>query len=357
MENDHFDALTRALSTAESRRRTLRALGGTLLGGVLGSLAAFGLGEDAAAKAKKHGKRHKDHTRSGQVQAAGKKHKKHRHKNKDKDKDKDKPRSCGPGFRPCSNGSCMADKPGICCIDEEFCPGGRCRPRDGCCPGDRQCYGTTTCVGPNECCPTERKCADSKCFPKIGPCCPEQKTCDDGSCVAQNECCDDDPVPVCTGCGEVFCDNGSWRCRTTCQGDRICCLGVCIPPCTNGCGIDDGCGHCTEAPAGKVYCEGQDICVDACPDGQEFDSATCRCKPAGVCLDGPDSCTDSSHHPCGNHPYCHCLMSIEGDNACTSTTYPYQVTCTKDADCDLIWGPNLGICGACTQQCYHVCSP
>jgi hypothetical protein len=285
MEIDRFDALTRALSTTDSRRRTLRALGATLLSGVA---ATLGLGE--GTEAKKHGKRHKDSKQSGHVQAAGKHHKKHKHKDKHKDKHKpEKPRQCSPGFRLCSNGSCMADKPGICCSDEEFCPGGRCRPKNGCCPDDKPC-DDGSCVSQDVCCPGNRPCPDGGCA-LPGNCCGGEKQCiKGGQCYSKDTCCPN--KPACDECEEAVCENGEWTCRTTtCEGDKVCCLGVCIPPCANGCEIDDGCGHCTEPPVGKVYCPGKDQCVTRCGFAKRLDPVTCQCVPVGpICRPNHSDC-------------------------------------------------------------------
>ncbi|MFN8665448.1 MAG: hypothetical protein U0075_26445, partial [Thermomicrobiales bacterium] len=179
MDHESFDVLARTVMTnLGTRRGALRVLAGGVFGGVA---AHLGLDEQAAAKVKRHGRRPAGHKPDGQAQAAGKKHKR-KHKRNERNKPAP-PSSCGPGFRPCSNGSCVADKPGVCCLDEEFCPGGRCRASNECCQGDRLCSGTTTCVGPNECCPAEKKCGDGNCYPQDS-CCPEETNCGGGLCLA-----------------------------------------------------------------------------------------------------------------------------------------------------------------------------
>ncbi len=247
MEQETFDALTRSAVTGGSPRRgLLRLLAGSALAGVT---ARLGMAEQAAAKSKHRGKGHDDHKPSGKVQAAGKKHKnKGNDKHNKKDRDKPSPPSaCAQGFRRCSNGSCVADKPGICCLGEEFCPGGGCRPKNGCCPGQTDCGGGV-CVGPNECCPLQ---------------------------------------PVCDGCEEAVCVGSNWECQSTCMyEDSVCCNGECVLPCSNGCQPSGDCGSCTSPPAGKTYCASRDRCVStSCPEGQEFDPETCQCKdhcPGGV---------------------------------------------------------------------------
>lgn len=325
MDHETFDSLTRfAAADGGTRRGLLRLLAGSALGSVA---ARLGLSDDATAKTKRHGKRRHDHQPARQVQAAAKKRK---NKNKDKRKDKDKPpTTCKPGSRPCSNGNCIADLPHMCCMDEEFCPGGGCRAKNECCSGDRQCYGTTTCVKPNECCPAEKKCGDGECYPQDG-CCPGQKNCGGGVCVAPNECCEL-TGPLCADeCAEAVCVNGEWKCRSECTGDKTCCMGVCLPPCPNGCNVDENCAHCTEPPVGKVYCEGQDRCVDACGSGQRLHPDTCKCIPTGP------TCRPN-HQDCRRGDVCcdgHCIPCPDGgicaDGVCLGCVSPNSVSCPSN---------------------------
>lgn len=247
MDHGQFDELTRTvLVDAGGRRALLRALAGSALGGVA---ARLGLAEQAVAKAKHHGHKQHGHKPAGQVQAAGKKHKSnHKNKTKNKGKGKDKPPGpCPNGLRRCKDGTCMADKPGVCCADEEFCPGGGCRARGGCCPGETPCGG--------------------------------------GVCAKAGECCL--LKPVCDGCEEATCVGGNWECQSTCLYEgSTCCNGQCMLACSNGCQISGNCGTCSSPPAGKTYCAAQDRCVStSCPTGQEFDAESCQCKdhcPAGT---------------------------------------------------------------------------
>jgi hypothetical protein len=355
MENDRFDALTRALSTTDSRRRTLRALGGTLLGGVLGGAAAsLGLGEDAAAKGKKHQKEHKDHKRSGQGQAAGKHHKKHKRKDKDKHKDHDKkpipplPPGCEhcTECQMCQDGACVPDQDlagvpclgggaacnycqnGVCKATEQLpCDDGVCARRGYCCPGEKYCSdrGSSTgfaCVGVTDCCPDRKKCANGSCIPRTR-CCPGEKQCAEGGpCWPMNHCCLN-TKPTCGDCEDAVCNAGHWICVSSCTADGDACCG----------------GSCKST---------------TCPPGQEFDSETCTCKPVGICPNGsPDDCSVYFGDHCATHPSYFCMRGVAGNSECVQALYPYQVYCQADADCDWIWGPGVGMCGLCKHQCYH----
>jgi hypothetical protein len=283
MDHGQFDELTRNVVVNLGARRTLlRFLAGSALGGMA---AQLGLSEEAAAKRKRHGKGHEDRKRPGKVHAAGKKHKR---KGKRKGKDQPtQPNSCGPGFRPCSGGTCVADKPGICCIDEEFCPGGGCRPQDGCCS--------------------------------------EQQNCGGGICVNSNECC---PLkPLCEECEEAVCINGDWECRTTCAGGSVCCQDACVPQCSNDCNMSDDCGTCDKAPLGKVYCAGQDRCVPSCGPGKSLDPVSCTCVAWGpVCRPGYQDCR-AGDVCCGGR----CIACPEGgrceDKICYGCVGANTVSC------------------------------
>lgn len=275
MDHGAFDALTRALAAeTESRRGALRLLAGGTLGGLLASLD---LGDTAA---KKHGRRHDDQKRSDKLHTAGKKQKK---RQKHKGKDKEKP-----------------NKPG---------------PEPSCNPEDRQCYATTTCVGPNECCPGETRCADGECYPE-SVCCPEQKTCTSGACVAMNECCH--PRPVCDDCEEAVCVDGTWDCRSVCHyRESICCQGECLLPCSGGKVINPQTCLC-DCPDGQWECPGGAcVPVEVCCPGSQRCGPT-SCSQPGECCDGQGRCQEGC---CPEGYYCHPLGS------CCTDGPPFFCTC------------------------------
>lgn len=348
VDHGQFDDLTRnVVSGVGARRMLLRFFAGIALGGMAPLL---GLGEAADAKSPKHGKRQNGHKRSSHLQAAGKK-KKHRNNRKGKGKDKDKPRKPVPPLPPgCEHcGECQMCQDGACVPDPDLelvrcadsgetcglCSDGQCLPTvDGACADG-------SCPARGECCPEQFQCDSGKCIDPLDECCPGQRLCGEDVCIPEDQCCADEkkcrpdgpcfPVdfcclhtqPTCGACQQLDCVDGDWVCEATCEtAGHACCGGSCVST--------------------------------TCPPGQEFDSASCQCQ-AGVCPDGPDSCADWAHYPCGNDPYCHCIVSVEGGNQCTNTPYPYQIHCDRDADCDFIWGTNKGICGACKHQCYHKC--
>jgi hypothetical protein len=266
MENDRFDALTRTLSTADSRRRTL-------LGGVLGSVAAtLGLGQGAAAK-KKHQKGKKDRKRSGQVQAAGKKHKKHKRKDKRKPK-KPKPLFCDVYCE---------EHGGRCCPD-----GGGCVEQGQCCPGQKRCPGYSECFAVDDCCPA------------VGH-------------------------PPCGECEKLVCEGGELVCKSKCQGaDSTCCHGSCVSTtCPPGQEFDSETCQCqsTVCPHGSP-----DVCSGTDPDdwqcGESESGFPCYCMRSTA---GETHCSIPSwtYFPCVTDAECE--QKYPGMNAfcneCNGTCY------------------------------------
>lgn len=284
MDYGQFDELARtAVAETSARRMLLRLVAGSVMGSVVTGLL---WDEQARAKAKSSGKNRESRHKRGQVHAAGKKRGR---KDKRKKRGKDKPEPvapCAAGFRRCGSGSCVADRLNVCCSDERICRNGRC-VKDACCSDEKAC--------------------GSECMPK-------------------SECCELE-VPLCTACEDVVCESGTWVCRSECTGGKTCCLGVCIPPCTNGCTIDDGCGHCTEAPEGKVYCEGKDQCVTKCEPGKRLHPDTCTCTPTGpTCRPGYDDCR-SGNVCCDGHCIPCPQAGICSNGVCNGCGSPNSVFC------------------------------
>jgi hypothetical protein len=304
MDHGAFDALTRAVADGAGPRRAVVRL---LTGGALAGLAAhLGLGEVTQAKSKKHGKPRGDKKLSGELHAAGKKHKKHKKKDKDKPKKpKDrKGKLCGDGtcaaaneccpFRMvcdtceeavCVNGEweCRENCPGqgdICCDGtcvgpcgdgrvrnpetcqcdcpegQWLCPNDVCWPIEECCPGSQRC-SPTSCSEPGKCCNGQQQCPDGETCAAEGECCPEQKRCG-GECIPDTVCCEDDPQPLCDRCQVLACDGGAW----TCHGTRVQCQEGCCPE-------GYGCHHlgscCVYEPT--LFC--------TCPSGYHSEAGLC----------------------------------------------------------------------------------
>jgi hypothetical protein len=275
MDNTHFDALARGLSTGQSRRRLLAYLG-TLP--VMGGLAAILDPADAegAGRRKRRKKRHK-HGKGRRRQGNGKKK-----RCKAASVAATCAGKCGSVTNTCKKvvdcGPCTCDPPCGAC---ERCSGTTCAACALCCDAvccdqaDAICHRATgaccvpesaaqTCDG--KCgtvantCGVEVDCGPCRCDPACAVCqiCDEQT----GQCVedpAQAGTCCDGTAGVCSGGVCTLCDTypnsvcdpatGACECTATCTG--------------KACGADDGCGG---------------ICVPGtCPQDH-------TCQPDGTCL-------------------------------------------------------------------------
>jgi hypothetical protein len=264
MECNRFDGLTRTLSHASSsRRQALRALGSPLLGG-----AITRLGEDAAAKAQRHGKEKAHQKHPGQLRDAGKGHKKHKKKHHKKPKEP----FCAIGEMTCRDigGRCCPD--GSCVQTDQCCPGQQ-RCADSSCIGDDECCPESTCsdgscqTQDQPCCPDYKECAES-CAPN-GECCPEEKLCDDGSCASQDVCCPGERMCADGGCAKPGnCCAGERRCQdSTCISDDQCCPEAPVPIC-------DPC-EVSLCGSGELVCRATDACGLRCGDGYCPDGMYC----------------------------------------------------------------------------------
>ena len=282
MDADRFDALSRALTTAPSRRKTLGALLGALLasalpGSVLDPLAAAG---KRTRKGQRHATR-KDRRReeaqleSGEVRAG----------------DVGAATHClPPGAKPCRNGSqccsgrCKRKKKKCldCATGTEYCPaqekcvapgqcGGGCATGTADCDGNGSCETNTTnsnqhCGGCNQPCGTGKSCVNSVCTDsKTCAPCPADKVCNTstGFCTCPAE----KPVQCEFNSGRCSADpqTDSTRCGLNCYDCEVsfapgyrCCGGQCVNGCgpsTNGSCADGPCGaSCTPCPTGKFCC-------------------------------------------------------------------------------------------------------
>jgi hypothetical protein len=79
------------------------------------------------------------------------------------------------------------------------------------------------------------------------PPCPDgQGQCRDGTCLPFDQCCEDDPAPLCGKCEEVYCNSGTWACRPATSLDtcpQSCPEGTVVCPMVTGniTGLPSGC--------------------------------------------------------------------------------------------------------------------
>jgi len=262
MDADRFDALSRALTTAPSRRTTLGALLGALLGSVLP-----GLSPDTRAAARKRNGR--DVHAAACVEPGAKRCR------KDSDccatRCKKKKRKC----LPCPTGTSY-------CASQNACVPGPCVT----CP-----QGTADCDG-NGSCATNTTNSDEHCGSCNNPC-GAGKSCVNSVCTDSGTC-----DPACIGdkvCNGTFCtcpantvqcefrgnlcttdaNTDSTRCGLNCvdcatiEAGYRCCSGQCgngCSPGTNGCDLSP-CGlNCEQCPAGKTCCNQGPGTISQCVD-------------------------------------------------------------------------------------------
>jgi hypothetical protein len=272
MTRDHwFDALNRALVRDGPRRAVLNAAGA-----IAASLAAGGLGAEAAKNGKKKGNR--KHKKKG-----NRKHQK-------KGNGKGTPKQCGSDIQTLCDTAFSS--PSHTPEERKFC-------KDKC----ERCTeaGTAFCIHlPDENGPERATCchfADECCGGPIGRCCTPDRCCasNDGfsRCINAGEtCCPSDP--------EGFCPEGS------------------------GCCPGKGCHHCNAPRVLNV-----DTCTCECPAGQK------DCD--GVCIDGTECPDDDA---CGLWPSCSGSgKSCCHGNLCIDTgsthccPHPHRGACRHGLDC------------------------
>ena len=271
MDDGRFDALTRALSDAESRRGVLGQL--IAVAGILGFASA-----PAAVQAKKRKNKNKN-----------KKHGKKKSKGKNKPRQPDDSRSgeqCGAAL--CTSGQfCCDDQRAICCAAGDSCcnigPGtgscclapNRCgRPWGNdnapfaCCPPERQWFTATGLV---RCCPTGTRSLGTGITSDDGPCCPEEKYC--SNALTGGTCCGD-LAPVCLDRASGRCCTADDACGAACCASVNTCAdpsrSLCCPEgstaCGNGCCSADFCMHCVgdscEWKCGECEWCNQGVCTD-----------------------------------------------------------------------------------------------
>ncbi|MGH2615267.1 MAG: hypothetical protein ACRDJC_08515 [Thermomicrobiales bacterium] len=249
MEGQRFDELTRLVGEPGSRRAAMRALGGSVLGVVLGLGGLAGL-EAKKKKRKKKGK-----------------------------KKKQRPEPCGAVICPVGQ-FCCDPTDGTCCAKGDSC----CNPEPGsgtCCPSPSRCgrpWGNDS--APFECCPPDRQFLTSvdlvRCCPagtraiqdfpvEDGPCCPEERICG-ATCCPEGQSCANEATGEC--CSEAA------TCGDTCCSEQT---PVCVDPATGRC--------CTEATACGNTCCLTDFCFGCADDTCQWTCGGCQWCNGGVCED------------------------------------------------------------------------
>ena len=392
VDPQRFDCLTRALTTAASRRGALTALAAGLFPALFDAADAEGKRRRRANR-----KRNKDRDNKRETERHGRNGSPLGIEKKKKKKKKEK--SCQPA---CQGKVCGPDG---------------CNTGDSCGPG---CSSSTVCNAQGQCvgCNVPADCAPLSCRTASctangtcdyspnpnanGQACPGQGgpgVCCGGACV---ECCTNAQCsgaePFCTGnqcvqclnpndctstdpCQEATCSTQG-QCGTTPKaddsqcpgpGDAVCCGGECVDRDTD----ERHCGFC-----GRDCGRRADTCVDGmctcgnvpeCPLDDTCCSGQCHdCGPSGVC------CGDGLCHQCCTSddcesaaPICDNHLCIECRNAsdCPDPPPCHSVFCdffdcvviplhdtpcfpgSQDRCCDGVCRPGLDACGNCATSC------
>lgn len=332
MDPRQFDAFTRALLAAPSRRRTLAAIFGALLASLVPVLDTQG-----RRRRRNHHAGHPSPRDDDPIEA-GKKT-----KPKKKCKVKCGARVCGPSN--CKGKSCGSCAAGARCTAKGRC---ECAPRcqdkdcgpDGCGGDCGQCSGASTCNQRGKCvgCLSADDCASGQICTEAQTCC--TPNCDGRHCqgdgCGQTCACPNGTTCVngackCSGAGEILCGGSCITAECCAPGDRpgILCGGVCLGDalcCPNGqgCGqTDQCCGFDRPNPTDRAICQGDRCCqpLGGICGGQSTTCCQGTCK-LGIC----DACEAGAC--CTNHaPGCPAGMKCCGttciaDDACCSNDAP-----------------------------------
>lgn len=256
MDDRRFDAITKALAKAGTRRRLLRSLVGTALGGLLARA-----GPIAAADRRRNGGGEQPRPDNRRPVGAA------------QDGEGGELAAPNRGGGRCSRLNQKCGKDAKCCNGQSLaCKGKRCRCKAGTVP------------------------QGGSCVPVPAACPSGQKRCADGRCVVQNLCCEDDECP-----GELECQDDN-RCRCP-SGQKQCGATVCIPvnQCCGGCSGGKTCQNGTcRCPTGQADIAG--TCRRTCQTGgggNACGSAQCVCNPT---VEGATVCLDLDSISCNNQP-------------------------------------------------------
>ncbi len=275
MEERRFDAWTRALGAATSRRQVLKGVLGGVLAAVVGRSvepavvdAAPGSGCSVRACERKVSQFFTTCVEGCAVSGALR-------------------RTRDPRIKAYCRSNCyLASK----ALSEQCQHNGGCFGNDGTCCTD-QCVDLDTdpnnCGGCGHACPEGHACVDGQC------------QCEDDQAYCGNQCVytqtDNNNCGACghtcTGC--ETCLGGECQ-PLNCGSGQVCCQHLCIPACQGGppdpntclCDVCDGQANGLSCGPEQVCCN-QHCMSEACPDGKKFDlnSCACQCTPI-TCPDG-----------------------------------------------------------------------
>lgn len=267
MDNARFDALTRALTTASSRRGATRLLAGLFSGGALSALIVRG-----AAAAEHNGGA--PCTRGGECKTGVCLN----------------PKSCDCTKATCHcTCSCSASDPQVGCV----------KPDDPCkkavCSANGVCQAKPKCADGNPC--TRDLCANGNCShpadtAKNGCSCGKKGgACLDGMCVLPPTCNDTvkngNETDVDCGGDSSPCANGS-----ACRGQDDCASALCVSRVCQACAVNTDCGIDKH---GQCLCEttngGEKVCASGTEAQVATDCGECGAKyclpngPGFICVD------------------------------------------------------------------------
>ncbi len=372
MDGRQFDALSRSLASASTRRGIVHILSTLPVFGLLLAL----LDEQADAK-RRQKSRQKPARKAAQAEHHNRGQGHHKKSKKNSSGKKQHKRKCKPksAARTCV-GRCgqVANKCGPI-VDCGPCDCGPCPACQICDATTGQCWANPAFVG-QDCGSPGQVCQESGVCACDAGSCLEGQHCNGIACVCDatscpNGCCDSNRVcrtnvdeacgtggGVCNQC-EDQCVDGACTCATACPACQSCNseTGLCRPDLTTD---GDTCGAGRRCQGGQCVCDATS-CPNGCCDGN-----VCRIQNASACGTGGGTCTPcvTPGQACEGGACCASAGSVATVNApcCAGLTLCANgvcranccagVTCTSDDACKDpgVCDPSTGLCSAPTRK-------
>ena len=367
MDGRQFDALSRSLAAASTRRGIVHLLSALPVLGVLFALFDEQVGARRHQKARRRNNGHKDAQAEHHNRGQGRNKKKNKKgTSKKKGKRHCKPKSaartcvgrcgqvankCGPivDCGPCDCGSCPVCQ--ICDATTGHCQANPAFLGQDCGSPGQVCQENGTCACDDASCPDGQRCNGIACV------C-DATSCPDGCCdrarvcrVNVDEACGTGGG-VCNQCADQ-CVNGACTCGDTCPDCQKCNpdTGLCVP---DAAADGDTCGSGLHCLAGQCICD-----ATSCPNGC-CDADECHVQSAAACGTGGGVCTPcvTPGQACAAGACCASAGSIAtvsapccaGLNQCANGVCRANcctgVTCTSDDACK-----DPGVCDPLTGVC------